>query len=139
MILAIVMLMVKPKVSTMIPRSNTIGLVNPKLCPYASQPRPGTPAARFPINPPNTMPANNNKNNAQLIFTTHDASIAGEEFMRADQIWFAEKKADGTSDLFSAIDFEGVSINTPFEMWYRTGRFGAVPRLSLIDDIFEDD
>lgn len=80
-----------------------------------------------------------NKNNAQLIFTTHDASIAGEEFMRADQIWFAEKKADGTSDLFSAIDFEGVSINTPFEMWYRTGRFGAVPRLSLIDDIFEDD
>ena len=80
-----------------------------------------------------------NKNNAQLIFTTHDASIAGEEFMRADQIWFAEKKADGTSDLFSAIDFEGVSINTPFEMWYRTGRFGAVPRLSLIDEIFEDD
>lgn len=41
--------------------------------------------------------------------------------------------------LFSAIDFEGVSINTPFEMWYRTGRFGAVPRLSLIDEIFEDD
>ena len=74
-----------------------------------------------------------------MIFTTHDASIAGEEFMRADQIWFAEKKADGTSDLFSAIDFEGVSINTPFEMWYRTGRFGAVPRLSLIDEIFEDD
>lgn len=80
-----------------------------------------------------------NKNKAQLIFTTHDASIAGEGFMRADQVWFAQKKQDGSSDLFSASEFEGVSINTPFEMWYRTGRFGALPNLSCIDEIFDDD
>lgn len=80
-----------------------------------------------------------NKKNAQLLFTTHDASIAGEGFMRADQVWFAEKNEDGSSDLFSAKDFEGVAINTPFEMWYRTGRFGALPNLSYINDIFDDE
>lgn len=80
-----------------------------------------------------------NKKNAQLIFTTHDASIAGEEFMRADQVWFAEKNEDGSSDLFSAKDFEGVAINTPFEMWYRTGRFGALPNLNYINDIFDEE
>lgn len=80
-----------------------------------------------------------NKKNAQLLFTTHDASIAGEGFMRADQVWFAEKNEDGSSDLFSAKDFEGVAINTPFEMWYRTGRFGALPNLNYINDIFDDE
>ena len=80
-----------------------------------------------------------NKKNAQLLFTTHDASIAGEGFMRADQVWFAEKNEDGSSDLFSAKDFEGVAINTPFEMWYRTGRFGALPNLNYINDIFDEE
>ena len=67
-ILAIEMWMVKPKVSTNIPRSKTIGLVRPKLCPYANQLSPDTSAAKFPISPPKTIPDNSNRNNAQLFF-----------------------------------------------------------------------
>lgn len=80
-----------------------------------------------------------NPKNAQLIFTTHDTTIMNDGFMRADQVWFTEKKSDGASDLFCAIDFEGVSINTPFENWYRSGRFGAIPILQSIDKIFDDE
>lgn len=80
-----------------------------------------------------------NKKNAQLIFTTHDATIARDGEMRADQIWFAEKNAVGESELYSAQDFDDASINMPFEQWYRNGRFGALPKLGNVNSVFEGD
>lgn len=77
-----------------------------------------------------------NPKGAQLVFTTHDASVADYNTLRADQIWFAEKTG-GRSELYSAQDFDDVSINVPFEQWYRSGRFGALPKFGSIDFIFE--
>lgn len=79
-----------------------------------------------------------NPNHAQLIFSTHDVSIIGDSLMRADQIWFAEKKGNGESDLYSVQDFDDVSIILPFEKWYRSGRFGAVPRFSDVKKLFSE-
>lgn len=78
-----------------------------------------------------------NPHHAQLVFTTHDASVVGDNQMRVDQIWFAEKNAEGESELFSAQDFDDVSIVAPVEQWYRSGLFGARPSLGSIDYIFE--
>lgn len=69
-----------------------------------------------------------NPNHAQLLFTTHDASVIGESLMRCDQVWLAEKDSDGCSHLFSIQDFEDVPIVPPMEKWYRAGRFGALPK-----------
>ncbi len=69
-----------------------------------------------------------NPNNAQLLITTHDTVLIDDVLLRADQVWFAEKK-NGVSDLYSAIDFEGVAIDQPFGPWYRAGRLGARPKL----------
>ncbi|MBR2260712.1 MAG: AAA family ATPase [Paludibacteraceae bacterium] len=69
-----------------------------------------------------------NPKHAQLLITTHDATLLEDNLMRADQIWFAEKK-DGQSNIYSAIDFEGVSIDQPFETWYRAGRMGGRPNI----------
>lgn len=80
-----------------------------------------------------------NPHHAQLLFTTHDASIAGNSMLRADQIWFAEKEKDGASQLFSAQDFDDISINLPFENWYRSGRFGALPQFGNINYIFNNE
>lgn len=80
-----------------------------------------------------------NPKNAQLLFTTHDASVIGDGSFRADQVWFAEKNENGESELFSAQDFEGVGISIPFDAWYKSGRFGALPKFGLIDYIFEDE
>lgn len=79
-----------------------------------------------------------NPNNAQLLFTTHDISIAGDGNLRADQVWFAEK-IDGASQLYSAQDFEDINITVPFDRWYKSGRFGALPKFGNIDYIFEGD
>lgn len=80
-----------------------------------------------------------NPKGAQLLFTTQDASIASSDTLRADQVWFVEKK-DGSSDLYSAQDFDGVTVTgIPFEKWYRAGRFGAIPSFGNVDYIFNED
>ena len=80
-----------------------------------------------------------NPNNAQLLFTTHDVSIIGDNLMRADQIWLAQKGEHGQSELYSVQDFEDVSIVLPFDEWYRSGRFGALPNFKDIEQVFSND
>ena len=70
-----------------------------------------------------------NPHHAQLLFSTHDASIIGESLLRADQVWLAEKDNNGCSHLYSVQDYEGVPIIPPMEKWYRAGRFGALPKI----------
>jgi len=67
----------------------------------------------------------NQKNNSQLIFTTHETFI--QKDLRTDQIWFAQKNQFGETELFSAQDFDGVREDIPFEKWYLGGKFGAIP------------
>lgn len=82
-----------------------------------------------------------NPNNAQLLITTHDTGLLQDNLMRADQVWFAEKK-DGVSELFSVQDFydevDEVKICPPYEEWYRAGRFGAIPHTQDIESIFTE-
>jgi hypothetical protein len=83
-----------------------------------------------------------NPNNAQLLITTHDTGLLQDNLMRADQVWFAEKK-DGVSELFSVQDFydtdDEVNICPPYEVWYRSGRFGAIPHTKDIESIFTNE
>lgn len=80
-----------------------------------------------------------NPHHAQLLTTTHDVSIISNAMMRADQVWFCDKNKFGVSELFSAQDFDDVDISVPFDSWYRSGRFGALPKFGQIEYIFEGD
>lgn len=71
-----------------------------------------------------------NKTGAQLIFSTHDASLLGtmlgEEVLARDQVWFVEKDTDGASKLYPLTDFKPrQGENT--ERRYLGGSYGAVP------------
>lgn len=74
-----------------------------------------------------------NPNNAQLIVTTHDTYLIDEYALRADQIWFVEKNKNGESSIYSAIDFDDISIDDSVGPWYRSGRLGARPNLKSLD------
>ncbi|EAI3388918.1 ATP-binding protein [Campylobacter coli] len=67
-----------------------------------------------------------NKNNAQLIFTTHDTSILNQKVFRRDQIWFCEKQNKATK-LYPLSDFKVRKDKTNLENDYLLGRFGALP------------
>lgn len=70
-----------------------------------------------------------NKNNAQIIFSTHDTNLLDMDILRRDQIWFTEKKEDKSTDLYSLFDFGGVRKSEKIEKGYLQGKYGAIPFL----------
>ncbi|MFE4828120.1 ATP/GTP-binding protein [Streptomyces sp. NPDC056672] len=77
---------------------------------------------------------------AQLVFTTHDASLLGtmlgDQVLRRDQVWFVEKDAGtGASTLYPLTDFKPRKGEN-FERRYLAGSYGAVPLLP--ETAFED-
>lgn len=79
-----------------------------------------------------------NPHGAQLILTTHDASLlgrsGGEEILKRDQVWFVEKNEYGETSLFPLSDFKPRQDENR-ERRYLGGSYGAVPFLS--DERFE--
>ncbi|MDD7391463.1 MAG: ATP/GTP-binding protein [Fusobacterium gastrosuis] len=74
-----------------------------------------------------------NKNNAQLIFTTHNTIYMDMNLLRRDEIWFVEK-SQGVSNLYSLDDItnekgEKVRKDSNYEKHYLLGNYGAVPYL----------
>lgn len=70
----------------------------------------------------------------QLIFTTHESNLLDQSIFRQDEIWFAEKKPSGATDLYSLSDFK--EHNTiDIRKGYLNGRYGAVPFLANLHDI----
>ena len=77
-----------------------------------------------------------NKNHAQLIFTTHDTWHLSNNLLREDEIWFVEKDQNGISSLYSLSDFKDnvkTGDTADYEELYLTGRYGAIPKLKLIN------
>lgn len=75
-----------------------------------------------------------NRLGAQLIFATHATSILSTEIFRRDQIWFAEKRSDMSTCLYSLLDFNPRKSES-LSKGYLQGRYGAIPFLSgeLVD------
>jgi hypothetical protein len=67
-----------------------------------------------------------NPRGAQLIFNTHDTNLLSSGVLRRDQIWFTEKKDDGSSQLFPLSDFKPRRTEN-LENGYLQGRYGAIP------------
>ncbi len=68
--------------------------------------------------------------NSQVIFTTHNVQLLEEKLFRRDEIWFTEKKLDGSTDLFSLADFKPKPRkDKSIKNGYLTGAYGALPVL----------
>lgn len=74
-----------------------------------------------------------NPNNAQLVFTTHDASLLGVDLFRRDQIWITEKDINGASSYYTIADIKGVRADVPFEKYLLNGAFGGTPVINEFD------
>lgn len=67
---------------------------------------------------------------AQLLFTTHDATLLDEDNLARDEIWFVEKNPDsGATRLYPLTDFHPRK-HEDVEGRYLAGSYGAVPVLS---------
>jgi len=71
------------------------------------------------------------KNDSQLLISTHSDYFLYmiDDLLRKDNFWFVEKKEDGSSDLYSLVEFKGIDEIKDFAQTYRNGRFGALPNI----------
>ena len=76
-----------------------------------------------------------NANGAQLVFTTHDATllgnIDGDDILSRDQVWFTSKRDDGSSELFALAEFKPRRQGENRQKRYLNGNYGAIPELSM--------
>ena len=71
----------------------------------------------------------NGSERAQLVYTSHNTHLLNTDFQRRDQVYFVNKREDGSSDLYSLYDFKDFRDTLDMEKAYLQGRFDAVPYL----------
>ncbi|MCF6293519.1 MAG: ATP-binding protein, partial [Robiginitomaculum sp.] len=79
-----------------------------------------------------------NPSGAQLIFTSHDIHLMSS--LERDELWFADKKEDGATELFGLSDFAqikkgGARREGAFGKQYLEGRYGALPETDILEAI----
>lgn len=77
-----------------------------------------------------------NPQNAQLVFTSHDNTLQQKNLLRRDQIWFTQKRKDGSTELYPLSDFSPRS-DLAIDKAYLDGRFGAVPVLPNDEELIK--
>jgi uncharacterized protein len=70
----------------------------------------------------------NSNSRSQLIFTTHESHLLDDDLLRRDEIWFTEKKADGSTEFYPLSNFNPRGDKV-LERGYLQGRYGGIPFL----------
>jgi len=74
----------------------------------------------------------NSSEQAQLVYTSHNTHLLNTDFQRRDQVYFVNKREDGSSDLYSLFDYKDFRDTMDMEKAYLQGRFDAVPYISKL-------
>ena len=77
-----------------------------------------------------------NPHHAQLIFVTHDTTLFKPDKLRRDQICLVEKDRYGSSTIIDLVEFKGVRNDASFDKDYLQGRYGAIPFLNNMEQVF---
>jgi len=68
---------------------------------------------------------------SQLIITTHDVLLMEQDLMRRDEMWVAERDADGSSHLIAFSDYKEIRNDKDIRKSYLQGRLGGIPKILL--------
>ena len=67
---------------------------------------------------------------SQLLVTTHyDGLLEQDDMIRNDNIWFTNKMKNGSTELYSLANFNGVNRISSLQKAYKFGKFGAIPNI----------
>lgn len=80
-----------------------------------------------------------NINNAQFVFTAHDAILLDKDLFRRDQIWFVDRNKFGASELYAMSEFDAnvVRNTSDFRKKYLDSVFGAAETLEITNELIE--
>lgn len=69
-----------------------------------------------------------NASGAQIVFSTHNATLLDQTLIRRDQVWFTEKDKEGATHLYPLTDYSPRDTEA-LAKGYLAGRYGAIPFL----------
>ncbi len=64
---------------------------------------------------------------SQLLFTTHVLDLMDSELLQDDEVWFASKDSQGSTEFNSITDYVGIRKDVSRKKLYEANRFGAKP------------
>ena len=73
---------------------------------------------------------------SQMILTTHDIGLMDLDLLRRDEVCFADKKQDGSTELYSLSEYR-VRNDLKVDKGYLQGRFGAVPFVRTVESLLD--
>ncbi|MBF8262463.1 MAG: abortive phage resistance protein-like [Parachlamydiales bacterium] len=76
---------------------------------------------------------------SQLLFTTHNVLLMDQDLLRRDEMWIAERNAEGISSLLSFSEYKDVRYDKDIRKSYLQGRLGGIPRILLQSPIVGSD
>ncbi len=76
---------------------------------------------------------------SQLLFSTHDVLLMDQNLMRRDEMWVAERDAEGVSSLIAFNEYRDIRYDKDIRKSYLQGRIGGVPRILLSGATFRDE
>ena len=82
--------------------------------------------------------SSNEERKSQIIFTSHNTLFLKFNDFARDQIYIVDKNKYGVSDLYSLSDIENLRNDASFEKDYLLGKYGGVPYLGNIEEVFTD-
>lgn len=76
---------------------------------------------------------------SQMLVTTHCTPLLGwtDKLIRKDSVWFTERGADGSSNLYTLVEFKGLNRMSSIQNAYMKGTFGAVPNITINNYYFQ--
>lgn len=75
-----------------------------------------------------------NEAKGQIIFTTHESCLLDQSIFRPDEIWFAQKDSNQSTQLYPLSDYN-IHHTANIENGYLNGRYGGIPFLSNLSDL----
>jgi uncharacterized protein len=69
---------------------------------------------------------NERNTTGQIIFTTHESNLLDLDIFRQDEIWFANKSDEGSTNFYSLSEYKP-RYDLDIRKGYLNGRFGAIP------------
>lgn len=76
---------------------------------------------------------NKSTSKGQLVVTLHDLNLMTHELWRSDEIWFTEKRLDGSTDMYSLYQFKP-RFDKNLQKGYMQGKYGAIPMIGEFND-----
>lgn len=75
----------------------------------------------------------NKEYQGQLIVTLHDLNLMSQDIWRTDEIWFTEKRIDGSTDMYSLYQYSP-RFDKNLQNGYMQGKYGAIPMIGSLEN-----